>query len=51
MVESMEINVPLVKTIDNLADFFTKALKSRAQFFSMRDQIMNVKAGSRAHAA
>ena len=42
MVEKMEITVPLVKTVDNWADFFTKPLKCRAQFFAMRDAIMNV---------
>ena len=46
MVEKMEVRVPLVKTIDNYADFFTKALKSRSQFFSMRDAIMNISDGT-----
>ena len=42
MVEKMEVTVPLVKTTENWADFFTKPLKCRAQFFAMRDVIMNV---------
>ena len=39
-VENMQITVPYVNTLDNLADFFTKPLKP-PQFFAMRDQIMN----------
>ena len=37
----MQISVPYVNTLENLADFFTKPLKP-AQFFTMRDRIMNV---------
>jgi hypothetical protein len=43
LVESLELSVPFVRTEDNMADFFTKPLKSR-QFFPMRDKIMNVPA-------
>ena len=39
--EHADLTVPYVNTLDNLADFFTKPLKP-PQFFSMRDQIMNV---------
>ena len=41
MVEAFELNVPLVSTINNYADFFTKALPAK-RFFAMRDKIMNV---------
>ena len=41
MVENMRIRVPFVRTADNLADFFTKALLPRT-FFSVRNRIMNV---------
>ena len=40
-VEAHELTVPYVNTLDNLADFFTKALDPKA-FFPMRDRIMNV---------
>ena len=43
-VEDHEICVPFVKTADNLADFFTKALDP-AKFWPMRDAIMNVPEG------
>ena len=39
-VEENLIEVPYVRTVDNLADFFTKPL-SGDLFFSMQDQIMN----------
>ena len=42
-VESGEITVPYVRSVDNLADFFTKALPAK-QFFPMRDAIMNCSA-------
>ena len=42
MVEAFELNVPLVSTINNFADFFTKALKP-GSFASMRNKIMNIK--------
>ena len=41
MVEKLELRVPLVATVNNYADFFTKPLKSKA-FFGLRDKIMNV---------
>ena len=40
MVEALEIQVPLVKTTDNWADFFTKPLKDK-EFFALRALIMN----------
>ena len=40
MVEKFELTVPFVKTANNLADFFTKALHPK-QFFAMRKLIMN----------
>ena len=42
-VENLQIRVPFVKTVDNLADFFTKPLSSK-NFYRMRDIIMNVPA-------
>ena len=45
MVEKFEVRVPLVKTVDNYADFFTKPLKTAKQFYSMRGAIMNIKRG------
>ena len=41
MVESFELEVPFVRTSDNLADFFTKPMKSASQFHSLRKHIMN----------
>ena len=41
MVEKLELNVPFVRTHDNLADFFTKAISSAPQFFWLRAWIMN----------
>ena len=43
MVESFEIEVPFVRTADNIADFFTKPMKSPAQFHALRKIIMNDK--------
>ncbi|MGA0059339.1 MAG: reverse transcriptase domain-containing protein [Planctomycetota bacterium] len=40
MVEALEIEVPFVRTDDNLADFFTKPLPA-AKFYDMRRKIMN----------
>ena len=40
MVETLELEVPYVRTDDNIADFFTKALKAK-KFHAMRRQIMN----------
>ena len=47
MVESFEITVPYVRTADNLADFFTKPMKSAASFHALRRLIMNDDEGSR----
>ena len=44
-VEEGLLSVPYVKTVDNIADFFTKALPKET-FFAMRDQIMNCDAHS-----
>ena len=41
LVEAHRIRVPFVSTVDNIADFFTKALPPK-QFVAMRDRIMNV---------
>jgi hypothetical protein len=41
LVEDGQIRVPFVRTDDNLADFFTKALPPK-QFRAVRDVIMNV---------
>ena len=41
MVESFEIEVPFVRTADNLADFFTKPMKSANRFHAFRKTIMN----------
>ena len=43
LVEALELNVPLVGTADNQADFFTKPLKSKT-FFPFREKIMNERA-------
>ena len=40
-VEDLTITVPFVRSVDNLADFFTKPLPSKT-FFTMRNTIMNV---------
>ena len=40
MVESFEIEVPFVRTADNIADFFTKPLNA-TKFHAMRRVIMN----------
>ena len=37
------MNVPLISTLNNYADFFTKTLKP-AQFFKIRNYIMNIRA-------
>ena len=42
MVENGRLVVPYVRSIDNLAYFFTKPLPASA-FFAMRDKIMNIK--------
>ena len=40
-VEDMKLTVPYVRSAENLADFFTKALDKNI-FFALRDRIMNV---------
>ena len=40
MVESFELEVPFVRTVDNLADFFTKTFEAK-KFHAMRRVIMN----------
>ena len=40
-VENHSLRVPFVSTVDNFADFFTKALAG-PQFFKLRDEIMNI---------
>ena len=42
MVEAFELNVPLISTSNNYADFFTKTLKP-GSFASMRNKITNIK--------
>ena len=42
MVEAFELNVPLISTLNNYADFFTKTLKP-GSFSSMRNTIMNTR--------
>ena len=46
MVEALEIEVPFVRTADNIADFFTKPMPP-AQFYEMRRAIMNEPAPAR----
>ena len=41
MVESLELEVPFVRTDDNAADMLTKPMKSSAKFFAFRAVIMN----------
>ena len=41
MVEQFEIEVPFVRTHEQLADFFTKPAKSPKQFHALRKIIMN----------
>jgi len=47
-VENLQLRVPFVKTVDNLADFFTKPLSSK-NFYRMRDILMNVPASTSRH--
>ena len=42
MVEAFELCVPLISTLNNYADSFTKTLKP-GSFSSMRSKIMNIK--------
>ena len=41
MVEKHEIEVPFVRTADNIADFFTKPMKTPKVFHAFRSIIMN----------
>ena len=41
MVEKFELEVPFVRTHDNLADFLTKAMSKSEQFFKLRAHVMN----------
>ena len=41
MVEAFEIEVPFVRTHENIADFLTKPFSSAPKFFEMRAIIMN----------
>ena len=41
MVESFELEVPFVRTADNLADMFTKAMKNANDFHRLRRIVMN----------
>ena len=41
MVETFELEVPFVRTADNVADMFTKPMKSAADFHRLRRIIMN----------
>ena len=41
MVEKFEIEVPFVRTHENLADILTKAMSDAKQFHALRRIIMN----------
>ena len=41
MVESFELEVPFVRTADNLADMFTKPMKNANEFHKLRRFVMN----------
>ena len=41
MVETFELEVPFVRTADNLADILTKPMKDAKQFQKLRKVIMN----------
>ena len=41
MVESFELEVPFVRTADNIADMFTKPMKSATEFHRLRRLVMN----------
>ena len=41
MVESFEIEVPFVRTAENIADFFTKPIDNATKFREFRRIIMN----------
>jgi len=42
--EAVKLGLPLISTVNNYADFFTKTLKP-GSFSSMRNKIMNIKTG------
>ena len=48
LVEMGEIVVPLVKTDDNLSDFFTKVLAPK-RFVALRNKIMNISSACADH--
>ena len=41
MVESFELEVPFVRTADNIADMFTKPMRNAADFHRLRRIVMN----------
>ena len=41
MVESFELEVPFVRTADNIADMFTKPMKNSNEFYKLRRLVMN----------
>ena len=41
MVESFELEVPFVRTADNVADMFTKPIRDANAFHKLRRTIMN----------
>jgi hypothetical protein len=43
MVESFELEVPFVPTDENIADLFTKPMKSASRFRELRNLAMNVR--------
>ena len=40
-VETFELEVPFVRTADNIADMFTKAMKNANDFHRLRRIVMN----------
>ena len=43
MVESFEVEVPFVPTEENIADLFTKPMKSATRFRELRNAAMNIR--------
>ena len=43
MVESFELEVPFVPTEQNVADLFTKPMKSASRFRELRNVAMNIR--------
>ena len=41
MVESFELEVPFVRTADNIADMFTEPMKNATEFHRLRRLVMN----------